>query len=70
MFGARDLLVDRKSEGQKPIFVPRAAVSIVGGIQPQVLRRALGPEHFENGLAARMLLTMPPTTQNSGRRQL
>jgi hypothetical protein len=63
MFGARDLLVDRKSEGQKPIFVPRAAVSIVGGIQPQVLQRALGCEHFENGLAARLLLTMPPTSQ-------
>ena len=63
MFGARDLLVDRKSEGQKPIFVPRAAVSIVGGIQPQVLQRALGREHFDDGMAARLLLTMPPTTQ-------
>ena len=60
MHGARDLVVDRKTAGQKPIFVPRAAVSILGGIQPQTLRRALGREHFENGMAARLLLSMPP----------
>jgi hypothetical protein len=57
--GARDLLVDRKTGDRKTIFVRRAAVSVVGGIQPGTLRRALGREHFENGLAARLLLTMP-----------
>jgi len=30
------------------------------GIQPRILARVLGQEHFENGLAARLLLTMPP----------
>jgi len=35
-------------------------VSIAGGIQPETLRRALGQEHRDNGLAARLLLTCPP----------
>ena len=65
MFGARDLLVDRKSAGQRPIFVPRAAVSALGSIQPGTFRRLVGPEHYENGLAARLLLTMPPTCQKA-----
>jgi len=51
------LIVDRKGSGT--IHVPRAAVSICGGIQPKVLAESLGREHFENGLAARLLLAMP-----------
>jgi len=58
--GARDLLVDRKTGDKKTIHVRRAAVSIVGSIQPETLCRALGAEHFEDGLAARLLLAMPP----------
>ncbi len=58
--GARDLIVDRKTGDRKSTFVRRASVSIVGGIQARTLRRALGQEHFENGLAARLLLAMPP----------
>jgi hypothetical protein len=65
MFGARDLLVDRKTAGQRPIFVPRAAVSVVGTIQPGTFRRLVGPEYYENGLAARLLLTMPPICQKA-----
>ena len=58
--GARDLVVDRKTGDRKTLFVRRASVSIVGGIQPRTLARSLGQEHFENGLAARLLLAMPP----------
>jgi hypothetical protein len=54
------LLVDRKSGAVKLIHAPRAAVSVVGGVQPETLRRVLGREHFEDGLAARLLLCMPP----------
>jgi hypothetical protein len=57
---AGTLLVDRKSGTPRTIHVPTAAVSVCGGIQPEILRVALGTEHFENGLAARLLLTMPP----------
>jgi len=60
MFGGRSMMVDRKSSG--PLYVARAAVNIAGGIQPGTLRRALGLEHRENGLAARILLACPPRT--------
>ena len=57
---AGTLLVDRKSGVPKTIHIPNASVSVCGGIQPGVLEAALGREHFENGLAARLLLAMPP----------
>ncbi len=60
MHRAGALVVDRKTGEKKTIYVPRAAVSIAGGIQPGSLRAALTPEFFENGLAARLLLAMPP----------
>ncbi|MCH8852369.1 MAG: DUF3987 domain-containing protein [Planctomycetes bacterium] len=59
MHRAGHLLVDRKSD-RSTISVSRAAVSIAGGIQPATLRRALGEENYENGLAARFLMAMPP----------
>ena len=58
MHGGRQLIVDRKTTGT--IFVPRAAVSICGGIQPGPLARALRPEFHENGLLARVLFAYPP----------
>jgi hypothetical protein len=58
MFGGRALVVDRKTSGT--IYVPQAAVSIVGGIQPGILARYVGQEHRDNGLLPRLLLTMPP----------
>ncbi len=58
--GARDLLVDRKTGAPATIHVPRACVSITGGIQPEVLRQVLAREHYDDGLAARLLLAMPP----------
>lgn len=58
MFGGRPMIVDRKTSGT--IYVPAAAVSITGGIQPAMLRRSLGMEHIENGLAPRLLLAWPP----------
>lgn len=53
------LIVDRKTGAKKMIHVPRASVSIVGGIQPGVLRTAIGREHMQDGLCARLLLAMP-----------
>lgn len=58
MFGGRPMIVDRR--GTPLLYVRRAAVSITGGIQPATLRRALGQEHRDNGLAARLLFAMPP----------
>ncbi len=60
MHNAQALTVDRKTGTPPTIHVPRASVSVTGGIQPGTLRRALGIEHLENGLAPRLLLAMPP----------
>jgi hypothetical protein len=57
---AEALLVDRKTGSVKTIFVKRAAVSLTGTITPSALARALGQHHWENGLAPRIGLTMPP----------
>ena len=69
MHRAGSLLVDRKT-GQRIIHVPRAAVSVTGGIQPTTYQKAIGgrgvgeehktAEHVENGLVARILPAMPP----------
>lgn len=58
MFGGRPMVVDRQTRGT--LYVPHAAVSIAGGIQPETLRRALGVENTENGLASRLLMACPP----------
>jgi len=60
MHGARPLIVDRKSGDQRTLCVANAAVSVTGGIQPEILRDLLGREHFSNGLASRLLMAMPP----------
>jgi len=60
MHGGRTIVVDRKTGNPRTIYVPRAAVSVTGGIQPATLARVLGREYFDNGLAARLLLACPP----------
>jgi hypothetical protein len=63
LYNAKPLTIDRKTTAKKLIHVPIASVSIAGGIQPETLARALGREHFENGLAARLLVAMPPKSR-------
>jgi hypothetical protein len=60
MFNAESIIVDRKTGIPRTIHVPQAAVCVSGGIQPAILQRALGLEHRESGLAARLLVTCPP----------
>jgi Protein of unknown function (DUF3987)/Primase C terminal 1 (PriCT-1)/RepB DNA-primase from phage plasmid len=59
-FNASPMKIDRKTGDQATIFIPRPHVSITGTIQPGILRRAFTGEFFDNGLAARFLLAMPP----------
>ena len=76
MHRAGSMTHDRKT-GKRITFIPHAAVSVAGGIQPNTLATALAGrsrpqpnnpetqvpqprEHFDNGLAARLLLAMPP----------
>jgi hypothetical protein len=60
MHSGESIVVDRRTGVPRTIFVPHAAVSVVGGIQPGILKRALSTEHRESGLAARLLLAYPP----------
>lgn len=60
MHGGRSITVDRKGGDPRTIYVPNAAVSVTGTIQPGVLASILGPQQFESGLSARLLLAMPP----------
>jgi hypothetical protein len=60
MHSGEAISVDRKTGNPRTIFVPMASVSVCGGIQPAILHRALGIEHRESGLAARLLLACPP----------
>ncbi len=54
------LLKDRAKDGGTFIHVPKANVSITGGIQPGALMHCLTPYYMRNGMAARWLLAMPP----------
>jgi hypothetical protein len=67
MYSALSLTVDRKTAIPRTIFVPHAAVSIIGGIQPKILIRSLTPEHRDSGLAARLLFAFPPRVPKSWR---
>jgi hypothetical protein len=60
MFNAESIIVDRKTGIPRTIHVSQAAVCVCGGIQPAIFQRALGVEHRESGLAARLLVTCPP----------
>jgi DNA polymerase I-like protein with 3'-5' exonuclease and polymerase domains len=60
IFRAETLVVDRKTGERPTLYIPRAAVSVNGTIQPGALARALTPEYFEAGMPARLLMCMPP----------
>lgn len=60
MFNGQPIRVDRKTGEPRSLSVASAAVSVCGTIQPGVLHRALGAEHRENGMLARLLLVWPP----------
>ncbi|TWU28412.1 DUF3987 domain-containing protein [Bythopirellula polymerisocia] len=63
LHNGESIVVDRKTGTPRTIYIPQASVSITGGIQPSILHRALGSEHRESGLAARLLLSCPPRKQ-------
>ncbi len=59
MYDAAPLSIDRKTDGAS-VFVERAAVSVLGSIQPGTLARVFGTAERESGLLARVLMTCPP----------
>ncbi len=60
MHNAESIVVDRKTGQHRTIYVPRASVSVTGGIQPAIFERSLDRGHRESGMAARLLLAWPP----------
>jgi hypothetical protein len=60
MHSAGGFAYHRKTGDRRRIVVAHAAVSVCGGIQPGILARTLGDEFLAAGLAARLLLAMPP----------
>lgn len=61
MYQGNHCLIDRKGSGT--LSVPRAAVSIVGGVQPELLRNTLSGEHLYDGVASRVLFIALPERQ-------
>lgn len=64
MYSVEPIIIDRKTGEPRTIYVHSPAVCVTGGIQPDILRRALTAEYFENGLAARLLMACPPRRKN------
>jgi hypothetical protein len=60
MHNGETIIVDRRTGQPRTIFVPQASICVTGGIQPGILNKALGREHRESGLCARLLLACPP----------
>jgi len=59
IWGGKSFTVDRKNKDSPVLYCRNPGLSIVGGIQPEVLKNALGRDHFVNGLAARLLMVQP-----------
>jgi hypothetical protein len=59
-FDGREAKHDRKSAKRSMLFVPHAAVSLIGGIQPGVLRECLTARRVASGMAARLMVIHPP----------
>jgi len=60
MHTAGPVIVDRKTGDPPTLYVPRAAVSVTGSIQPAILKKCAITEFLESGLLARFLMAMPP----------
>lgn len=65
LHAGRPVVVDRKTGEVRTIFIPRAAVSLTGAIQPAILQQVLSRDLFENGLVARLLFASPPRLTRS-----
>jgi hypothetical protein len=60
MWGGRPVVVDRKTSDKPVLHVERPNVSVLGGIQPEVLKKRASSQLIESGFMARLLLLMPP----------
>ncbi len=59
LWRAGPLTIDRKTGERRRIYIPRAAASVCGTIQPGVFATIMRGENMECGLAARLLVAQP-----------
>lgn len=59
MWGGGAYQLNRKTDDED-VFLPSASCSVLGGIQPAVLRSCFDAAKFASGLAPRLLMTCPP----------
>lgn len=62
IYDGRTVKTDRKGGDRPTIVATRPSVTIVGTIQPAVLRRVMTKQRRDSGFAARMLFAVPPVT--------
>jgi hypothetical protein len=67
MHRANPVTIDRKTTERKSMFIPRAAVSVAGTIQPAILAKAVRGDFLDSGLVARLLLCLPPKVRKRWR---
>ena len=60
LHGGRPMSIDRRTGTPRTIHILNAAVSLTGGIQPEILATRLTRSHLSNGLFARLLFAFPP----------
>ena len=60
IYNTESITIDRKTGDDQFVHVKRPAVSITGGIQPDILSKCLTDEHKSNGLQSRLLMAYPP----------
>jgi hypothetical protein len=60
MHSAGGFAYHRRTGDKRRIVVPHAAVSVCGGIQPGILTSTFGDDFLAAGLAARLLMAVPP----------
>jgi hypothetical protein len=65
MHRAGTLIIHRRTGERRRLSVRRAAVSLTGTIQPEVLCDALNLDALQAGLGARFLFVMPPSKQRA-----
>ncbi|WP_437194197.1 YfjI family protein [Planctomicrobium sp. SH527] len=59
-FNANTIEIDRKQSFPPIIRIPRAYLSILGGIQPNILCKLFRGDNTDNGLFSRFLFSFPP----------
>ncbi|MCH9776579.1 MAG: DUF3987 domain-containing protein [Planctomycetes bacterium] len=59
LYDASSIQVHRKSQ-RLPLYVKRAALSLTGGIQPDVFKSTMTNDYRQNGMLARFIFANPP----------